>query len=394
MNNSELDKTNDSKTPSPNNQSENRSSRRRFLGTVGAALAGGAVLGKIPQAAAQSLNPRIGDGVAIPDGVNSERARQAFQIRVDAAAKEAVVPIPPHTTNGDEDRYPDKSGTYSKALLQDGIGLVNKEAYKSFRAAINAGTFAAFETIIAGGTRTQNGPLGGRAFPLEGTDDGQFGNATSPQNQINQIVVPPAPKLAGPTYGTELVELYWLSLLRDVPFTDFATNPIVAQACAELTSMPKYLGPRDVNGNVTPDLLARGTYPGDTIGPYISQFMLMPTFLGVASNRSEAERLFAGPGFHDRSDNFPAGSKRNSDRCGRADRSDRALRHLGPRPRHVHSSGCALPSLFRCIPRAANDPRTAESGYSLRQLNQTKRLRDLWRAGHCRDPDWLCSLGH
>lgn len=283
MNNSELNKTNDSKTPSPNNQFKNRSSRRRFLGTVGAALAGGAVLGKIPQAAAQSLNPRIGDGVAIPDGVNSERAREAFQIRVDAAAKEAIVPIPPHTTNGDEDRYTDKSGTYSKALLQDGIGLVNKEAYKSFRAAINAGTFAAFETIIPGGTRTQNGPLGGRAFPLEGTDDGQFGNATSPQNQINQVVVPPAPKLAGPTYGTELVEMYWASLLRDVAFTDYATNPIAIAAAAELSSMPKYLGPRDNSGTVTPDLLIRGTYPGDTVGPYISQFMIMPTFLGSQS---------------------------------------------------------------------------------------------------------------
>src|SRR5438552_3399658 len=119
MNNSEPDKTSHSKTSSPNNQSENRSSRRRFLGQVGVALAGGAVLSKIPQAAAQSLNPRIGDGVAIPDGVNSERAREAFEIRVDAAGKEAVVPIPPHTANGDEDRYPDKSGTYSKGLLQD-----------------------------------------------------------------------------------------------------------------------------------------------------------------------------------------------------------------------------------------------------------------------------------
>src|SRR5262249_34864161 len=117
MNNSEADQPNDSKTPSPNDQSNNRSSRRRFLGQVGAALAGGAVLGKLPQAAAQSLNPRIGDGLG--DGVNSERAREAYEIRVDAAGKEAVVPIPPHHTNGDEDRYPDKSGTYSKALLQD-----------------------------------------------------------------------------------------------------------------------------------------------------------------------------------------------------------------------------------------------------------------------------------
>jgi hypothetical protein len=45
--------------------------------------------------------------------------------------------------------------------------------------------------------------------------------------------------------------------------------------------MPTYLGPRDESGNVTPDLLFRGTYPGDTLGPYLSQFHLQPTFFGT-----------------------------------------------------------------------------------------------------------------
>src|SRR5438477_6238615 len=45
--------------------------------------------------------------------------------------------------------------------------------------------------------------------------------------------------------------------------------------------MPTYAGPRDGNGNVTPDLLFRGPYPGDTVGPYISQFYLIPTFPGA-----------------------------------------------------------------------------------------------------------------
>jgi hypothetical protein len=109
----------------------------------------------------------------------------------------------------------------------------------------------------------------------------QFGNAPSPANQISQVVVPPAPALAGQTYGTELVEMYWASLLRDVAFTDYASNPTAIQAAAELTTMPHYLGPRDSFGNVTPDLLFRGTYPGDTLGPYLSQLCLQPTFLGA-----------------------------------------------------------------------------------------------------------------
>ncbi|HXY60302.1 MAG TPA: vanadium-dependent haloperoxidase, partial [Chthoniobacterales bacterium] len=122
--------------------------------------------------------------------------------------------------------------------------------------------------------------LGGRAFALEGSDDVQFGNAPSAANQINQVVVPPAPAVASAAYGTELVELYWASLLRDVAFTDYVSNPIAAQAAAELTAMPAYAGPRDGSGNVTPDLLFRGPYQGDTVGPYMSQLHLIPTALG------------------------------------------------------------------------------------------------------------------
>ncbi len=154
-------------------------------------------------------------------------------------------------------------------------------AYQSFRKAINSGKFQDWENIITGGPRTQNGPLGGRAFALEGSDDAQFGNATSPANQINQIVVPPAPTAASEAYGTELIELYWASLLRDVAFTDYASDSTAAQAAAELTAQPTYAGPRDSFGNVTPDLLFRGTYPGDTLGPYVSQFYIQPTYMGV-----------------------------------------------------------------------------------------------------------------
>jgi hypothetical protein len=284
-------------TRSPQDSTAKGPSRRRFLSQVGAALAGGAVLGKAAVASAQNYNPAIGDGIAALPDVSNERAAQAFAIKIKAATREAHVAIPPHTTNGDEERYSDKSGTYSKGILQDGIGLVNPAAYLSFRHAIDTGKFSDWENIITGGPRTQNGPLGGRAFALEGTDDAQFGNAPSPENQINQIVVPPAPALAGKTYGTELVEMYWGSLLRDVAFTDYSINPTAIQAAAELNSMPKYLGPRDSNGTVTPDLLFRGTYPGDTIGPYVSQFMVQPTFLGSQAIDQKLNSYLAGQDF-------------------------------------------------------------------------------------------------
>ena len=259
----------------------NGSSRRKFLGQVGAALTGGVMLGKAPFAVAQSDASGAADGVQLPVRVIDPRVKKSFTIRVGTATKEALIPVPPHTTNGDEERYPDKSGTYTKDILQDGIGLVNLNAYQTFKRALNSGRGADFENIIIGGTRTLNGPQGGLAFALEGSDGVQFGNAPSPANQENGIVVAPAPAVASEAYGTELVELYWASLLRDVAFTDYASNEIAAQAADELSGMPTYAGPRDNNGLVTPNLLFRGPYPGDTVGPYISQFYLIPTFLGA-----------------------------------------------------------------------------------------------------------------
>src|SRR5262249_39836919 len=158
-------------------------------------------------------------GVQLPGTVIDPRVEKSFAIRVGTATKEAHIPVPPHTTNGDEERYPDKSGTYTKGILQDGIGLVNLNAYQTFKRALNSGRDADWEHSIRGGTRRLDGTQGGLAFGLEGSDAVKFGNAPAPANQENGIVVAPAPAVASEAYGTELVELYWASLLRDVAFT-------------------------------------------------------------------------------------------------------------------------------------------------------------------------------
>src|ERR1051326_1485058 len=260
------------------NDTVRASSRRKFLGQVGAALTGGALLGKPILAAAQSSDAGFGDG--IPPSL-SPRVRRCFTIRVAAANQQARIPVPDHSTNGDEERYHDKCGTYSKCVLQNGIALVNLNAFQTFKRAMNSGKPADFENIIMGGTRTLNGPQGGLAFGLEGCDSVQFGNAPCPDNQENVVIVPPAPALASVAYGTGLVEMYWASLLRDVAFTDFVSNSTAAEAAQELSGMPSYAGPRDNHGNVTPGLLFRGGFQGETIGPYLSQLCLVPSFLGV-----------------------------------------------------------------------------------------------------------------
>src|SRR5439155_2554044 len=122
-------------------------SRRKFLGQVGAALTGGALLGKPFLASAQSSNASFEDGIRPPP---SPRVRRCFAMRLAAANQQARIPVPPHTTNGDEERYRDKCGTYSKGILQAGIGLVNLNAFQTFKRALNSGNPADFENIIMG----------------------------------------------------------------------------------------------------------------------------------------------------------------------------------------------------------------------------------------------------
>jgi hypothetical protein len=202
-----------------------------------------------------------------PTPSTTNRVPRCFALRTATAAHDAFIPAPPQVDNGDEALYSDKCGTYTKGVLQKAIGLVDLTAYQSFKKALDSGSPADFEAIILGGPRTLNGPQGGLAFDLECLDSSQF-------------AAPPAPALASEEYATELVELYWASLLRDVAFTNYSTHSVAIQAANELSSLTTYAGPREA-GQVTPGLLFRGGFAGEAIGPYMSQFLLQNTSLGA-----------------------------------------------------------------------------------------------------------------
>ena len=239
--------------------------RRAFLRQLGGigALAAPAV--------AQPAPPALDLRGLIPPGLaGNDRLMQALQLRVSTAMQDTMAGPVANLSNGDADLYPDHAGTFTKALPHDVYGRVNPAAFASFQNALQSGEFSDFEKIVMGGTRTLNGPQGGLAFDLAMKDNSQFG---PPQ-------VPPAPKLASDQTATELVEHYWASLLRDVPFTEYSSNALAALAAAELGSQVSYTGPRNPSGAVTTELLFRGGFPGETAGPYLSQFLLQPTFLG------------------------------------------------------------------------------------------------------------------
>lgn len=264
----------DEKETLPSEGISKTTSRRAFARQLGAAAGTAAAALATPSlVAAESASSGFvpsPSGVALPPAATDTRITEAFQLRFREATQDALMGPAVNFNNGDTALYRDKGGTYTKALPHDAYGRVNLNAFATLETALNSGQFSDFEKITMGGTRTLNGPQGGLCYVLDLPDNVQFG----------QPQVPPAPTVASDQNATELLEHYWASLLRDVPFTDYGSNGLAEAAAAELGSQPAYQGPRNRSGQVTPSLLFRGAFPGETLGPYVSQFLLQPTFLG------------------------------------------------------------------------------------------------------------------
>lgn len=187
----------------------------------------------------------------------SDRCTLARESRLEAADALSRLSWPEHVNNGEEGDYPFVAN-YSKGLPHDEVGEVEPAAYNALLRAISTQRAEDFERVPVTERRLVN-PQSGLAFDLEGPD---------PQ----ALPQPPAPRIDGARNSAEMVELYWMGLLRDVPFAGFASDPLAALAAAELTDLSDYRAPRQ-DGKVTPEVLFRGDARGDVRGPFLSQFL-------------------------------------------------------------------------------------------------------------------------
>lgn len=183
----------------------------------------------------------------------SDRAEQAFAIRLQAARDELAAPEVVQTDNGDEALYPSFIGSYSKGLPHDESGQVDRTAYRFYLAGLRSQDLAILENLRLGGNQPLINPVAGIAFDLEGRD-------------IQKLAAPPAPALASRERAREAIELYWMALVRDIGFGDYAENTVALGASVEL--------------GIPPNLLFRGFTAGDQIGPYVSQLFLTPFAYG------------------------------------------------------------------------------------------------------------------
>jgi hypothetical protein len=205
------------------------------------------------------------------------RAQNSFNYRVDTAQMEDDNPGV-FADNGDKTLFTDFSALYSKALPHDGLGVPNAAAYNTFEAALRSGTFSQLQNITVGTpgggpNSKENGPAGSFAFDLEGRDS-------------HAIPIPAAPSVTSAETAAEQVEHYWAALLRDVPFAEYPTNSVVAQAVTDMNKLSflNGTGNNEFPSPVTAQNLFRGRFTtgdGNVLGPYVSQFMVQPTVYGA-----------------------------------------------------------------------------------------------------------------
>jgi hypothetical protein len=203
---------------------------------------------------ARSLNPFTPE-TAESSSMLDSRGEAAFNLRKQAALAQSKRPTAAMISNGDENSLPNRIACFAKGLQQNQFGEVTPAAYDALLAAIKSGKHSDFERLPRGGGRRLSNPQSAYTFHLEGGDPHSF-------------EIPPPPSIASQAASSDISELYWQALCRDVPFLGYETSPIVGQAA-------KHLG-------TTPSTAFRGTTKGDLAGPYVSQFLLKPIPYGTS----------------------------------------------------------------------------------------------------------------
>jgi membrane-associated phospholipid phosphatase len=141
------------------------------------------------------------------------------------------------------------------------LGEVDLTAYNAMLRALHSGDSKQFEQIPLGGKLKLMNPQSAYVYDLIGAD-----------SHITHAA--PAPRFDSAWAASEQAEVYWMALMRDVPFAQYDSHELAQTAAEDLSKFSDYRGPKRA-GIVTPDLLFRSASPGALAGPYVSQFLYL-----------------------------------------------------------------------------------------------------------------------
>ena len=266
------------------------------------------------------------------------RRQNALEVRTDAAELAAARPHPTHYSNGDERRFrfediPDVTdprhgntpayiGNFTKCLPHDADGfLIDPVDYDNWVRAIDSGDPRDFRRLRIGpgpfaadGDFQYTDPLDPNSPPIhvwthnypagqepgvrawESQGAGSTYDLEGPDAQA--VTMPPCPSLDSQELIAEMAEVYWMAVCRDIAFNAWAGNASISAARESLKRLwwfradrsdrldgvtdrlPSSLARRRIlsEDGVAPVPFAqlfRGVTPGEQLGPYISQFLLI-----------------------------------------------------------------------------------------------------------------------
>ena len=190
-------------------------------------------------------------------------------------------------------------GSFHKSLPHNPFGEVDTAAFEALVSAC-AGNGSGFAAVPPGAS--DSAPL----------TNPQAGLATDALIQHPAAyVMPPAPTVLSDSTAAEMNELYWMALLRDLPFNEWSSHADVTAAAAELDARFKQAAAdgsdagalragRDLPGadgaapSITPQNLFRLGLPGEEIGPMVSQFFVRPVSYGTQTIDAQQRPYKAG----------------------------------------------------------------------------------------------------
>jgi hypothetical protein len=291
----------------PCNGDETLYKNQNFIGSFTKGLPKVNNLGEVDPAAYCALTKAVrtanpADFNAIPLGCVP--CATGFEASAELVAEEVIFEqesiIPPTTADTSTSS---KLSAAEQAATYDGPTLTATQESAEQQAAANqqaqqvpqeeAARLSSLGALAAAGTqRRLVNPQAGVAYDLEGIDS-------------HQLAANSAPAFSSFDEVAEEVELYWMSLARDVPFINYPSNSTIGSAVTDLnTRFKSYAGlpanevvpsgrtprlqPRGFptspmtplgqipgsTNNITRSTVFRGFTRGDLTGPYLSQFLI------------------------------------------------------------------------------------------------------------------------
>ena len=159
--------------------------------------------------------------------------------------------------NEDIFKIPHFRAVFSKALPHDQLGNVNEEVFYNLVADLIFKPSSSLRGVIV-------------PNPLKIVSASDIHDAA--QLLPDQFNFPAPPSITSEAVAYEVIELYAMSLMRDIPLNQFATYPLINSIISELNAV------RGDRPEVTINNLFRGNnYPG----PYVSQFLYRQVPMGT-----------------------------------------------------------------------------------------------------------------